>query len=135
MLSKPFTLWSSKSVETKTSLSHKMMQYQQKDHRQILQMFSFILGHFNRVQLSNRLRSKLTKIKPCNRHGENYLDRVNFPFLMAGICLSSCVVSALARRRVSVEYLIRKKCEQQLKFSRVGISLAVSQQKVRYPNS
>ena len=90
MLSKPFTLWSSKSVETKTSLSHKMMQYQQRDHCQILQMFSFILGHFNRVQLLNKLRSKITKMQPCNRHGENYLDSVNFPFLVAGICLSSC---------------------------------------------
>ena len=88
--------------------SPKNMQYQRKsDQRQILHFFNLFVDRFNAVQLLNlvlfrNLLSLMSVGDFCSG------DRASFPFLMAVTCSPSCIVTALAMRRVSVECLLTK---------------------------
>ena len=108
MLLKSFKLGSSQSATRKTFrlsfavLTQKHAVWTKNDQRQILYMFSLFVDHFNAVQCFNPVLSLLSVSEFCFR------DRASFPFLMAVICSSSCIVTALALRRVSVECLLTK---------------------------
>ena len=64
-------------------------------------------------------------------------DRASFLLLMAVTCSPSCIVTALALCRVSVESLLTKKTEpaNSSRFSAVGIGFVVFQQKLWYASS
>ena len=85
--------------------SRKNMQYQRKsDQRQTLHLFSLFVDRFNAVKLLvlfGNLLSLMSVGEFC------FGDRSSFPFLMAVTC-SSCIVTALAMCRVSVECLLTK---------------------------
>ena len=74
-------------------------------------MFNLFVDHFNAVEFFNPVLS-LSVSEFCFR------DRASFPFLMAVICSPSCIVAALALRRVSVQCLLTKNGTRNfLKFS------------------
>ena len=64
-------------------------------------MLNLFVDHFNEVHFFNPVHS-LAVSEFCFR------DRASFPFLMAVICSPSCIVTALALRRVSVHCLLTK---------------------------
>ena len=64
-------------------------------------MFNLFVDHFNAVHFFDPVHS-LVVSEFCFR------DRASFPFLIAVICSPSCIVTALALRRVSVQCLLTK---------------------------
>ena len=105
------------------------------DQHQILHKFSFFVDHFNAVQLLNlalfkNLHSLLSVSLFC------FWCCASFRFLMAVICSPSCIVTALALHRVSVECLLTKNGTRNfLKFSRFGIGFVVFRQQLSYASS
>ena len=112
-LLKSFKLWSFESATSKTFrlwfavLPQKHAVSTKSDQRQILHLFSLFVDRFNAVQLLNlvllqNLHSLMSVGEFCSG------DRASFPFLMAVTCSPSCIVTAVALCRVSVECLLTK---------------------------
>ena len=101
----------------------------------MLHLFSLFVDRLNAVQLLNliifqTLHSLISVGEFCSG------DRASFPFLMAVTCSPSCVVTALALCRVSVECLLTKNGTRN--FLKVFVELecfVVFQQELWYASS